>query len=564
MSEPKQPTLDIPETVAVLLDPVSGDSKSGTDAAGEEEYFRLDMEIGKVNPDYNVCIDLARKILKEKSKDLRVASWLCFAWYRSEKIQGLKNGLVFLLELLKTYGDELFPPNPVHRQKAILFLNSSRFVKLLENESVDALNSSFFLEIEPIFQNLVQESKKRFPEADMEFKEIQRVLGSHIGESKKTGSPQPRKEAVVEEKKEETRTPPEKKETKLPAVKSSDGDREHGMPGVESSKKAGEDAAVSEKSAVFSVKNILRSLFETEENRKQNKPFVFALSRAIVWGRLIPPPEENKKTAIAAPDASVQNTLRDWFAAKKWDQLISAVERNFLDEDSSFKYWLDAQKYVIVALERMGGDSADAADELKFQLAAFLKKHPRLTGLRFADESPFAGEETVKWIEEEIQVLFGDGKKNEDILPPILGEDYASINDEYRQACGELPENFEINVEKMQQGIESDTRRKGRFLRSLNLANFCIQAREYALAKVQLSTLLEKIDSYQLAQWEPALSVAVWESTYVVNSKLLQAEKDPELVSFLEKQQRQLFSKIGSYDGVLALKLANRTKRKGD
>jgi type VI secretion system protein VasJ len=564
MTESEQATVNIPESVSVLLDPISEDSATGTDAANEEEYFRLDMEIGKVSPDYDVCIQLAKYILKERSKDLRVAAWLCFAWYRSEKISGLKNGLILILELLKNYSDMLFPSNPVYRQKAINFLNSSRFVRLLENENVDANNSSLFIEIEPLFQNFVQESKNQFPDVEMEFKEIMRVLESHINESKNIIKTPPQEEVIAEEKKKEAPSP-EKKDQVDPHQRERISDEVvNAMPPLGVSAKAEDDDVISEKSAVFSVKKILRSLHKREEDLKKNEPFIFGMSRALVWGRLVLPPEENKRTQIAAPDASIKNTLNEWFVNGKWNKLISAVELNFLDEDSSFKYWLDAQKFVIVALERLGGDSADAADEVKFQLSALLRRYPRLSGLLFNDDSPFADGDTRKWIEEEIQTLFGDTKGSDDVLPPILGEDYESINEEYRAACKELPENFEINVDKMQQEIERDTKRKGRFLRILNLANFCIQAKEYVLAKVHLTTLLEKIDSYQLTQWEPALSVAVWESTYVVNSKLLQIEKDSEHVSFLEKQQRELFSKIGSYDGVLALKLANRTKRKGD
>jgi type VI secretion system protein VasJ len=553
-----------PETVIELLDPVSGESKTGADAANGEEYFRLDMEVGKVNPNYDVCIELAKTILKEKSKDLRVASWLCFAWYRSEKIEGLKNGLILILGLLKTFGDDLFPANPVYRQKALRFLNSSRFVRLLENESIDAKNSSLFIEIEPIFQNFVQEIKEQYPGLEMEFKEIQKVLEGHIGESKKISNSPPEKDSTADEIKSDIPRPG--KEEEVDEKKEEKTSREEVSPKPQSgaSDQTGEADVITEKNAVFSIKKILRSLHKREEALKRNEPFVFGVSRTLVWGRLVAPPEENKRTQVPAPDVTVKNTLKEWFVKGKWDKVISAVELNFLDEDSSIKYWLDAQKFVVEALENLEGNSGDTAEEVKFQLAAFLRRYPRFLDLRFDDDSPFADEDTVKWIEKKIRPLYESGKQNEEVLPPILGEDYESINEEYRQATNELPENFEINVDKMQQGMEKETRRKGRFLRTLNLANFCIQAKEYSLAKVQLTALLEKINAYQLTQWEPALSVAVWESTYVVNSKLLQIEKDSEHVSFLEKQQRELFSKIGSYDGVLALKLANRTKRKGD
>jgi uncharacterized protein YfeS len=109
----------------------------------------------------------------------------------------------------------------------------------------------------------------------------------------------------------------------------------------------------------------------------------------------------------------------------------------------------------------------------------------------------------------------------------------------------------------MQQQISGDTRRKGRFLRQLNLANLCIEAKQFQLAKVHLLQLIDKIEEYNLAEWEQALCVAVWQSTYLVNNNLLETE-DKESKNRIENEQAKLFSKIANYDGVLAIKLSNK------
>ena len=76
--------------------------------------------------------------------------------------------------------------------------------------------------------------------------------------------------------------------------------------------------------------------------------------------------------------------------------------------------------------------------------------------------------------------------------------------------------------------------------------------------------LQDKIEEYQLFEWEPALCVSVFESLYLVNLKILEKEKDAEAIALLEKQQKKLFAKMGNYNGVLALKLASRKKHKGE
>ena len=109
--------IHIPDTVIQLLEPISPDNPTGSDASNEEAYFKLDMEIGKVTPDYKVCIELAEELLKNKSKDLRIAAWKTFALYRTQQIEGFKYGLILMLELLKKFGEQLFPANPKHKSK---------------------------------------------------------------------------------------------------------------------------------------------------------------------------------------------------------------------------------------------------------------------------------------------------------------------------------------------------------------------------------------------------------------------------------------------------------------
>ncbi len=190
----------------------------------------------------------------------------------------------------------------------------------------------------------------------------------------------------------------------------------------------------------------------------------------------------------------------------------------------------------------------------------FLNRFPQLLELKFKNkETAFADKDTISWINSDVFTVLGSGEGNKEplLLPPIMGEDYDSINKAYDKACKELPKNFEENVAKMQSQISGDTRRKGRFLRQLNLANLCVEAKQYKLAKVHLLQLNEKIEEYNLAEWEPALCVAVWQSTYLVNKNLIETEnKETKIV--IETEQAKLFAKIANYDGVLAIKLSNK------
>lgn len=552
----------IPENVTELLEPVSSDSPVGQDAATDENYFKLEMEIGKANPDYKVCNDLATQILREKSKDLRVAAWLCFCWFRMDKIVGLKNGFLLLSALLKKFGPALFPSKPLHQRKALQFLNSSRVVKLIGTEKIGRENAPLVPETVQNFEALVSEVKNLYADNVPEFKDLSKALGA----LKETAQP-----ILAKKPAEEKPAPARKAEGQPPAPAKKAGEEETAGPGQEAAKAAAatglsvRDLAVtSEKEALVAVRKALWYLSQEEKDEgKRYEPYLFALSRALIWGRISLPPQENFVSQVSPPDSAIQNKLQEWLANKEWDKLILAIESNFLNEETSFKFWLKAQRQLCFALEQKGGRAAAAAEEVKFHLSKLVGRYPDLLRLKFSNQAPLADEETVKWIEAEI--LSGSQKAEQAVLlPPILGEDYEPLREEYQAACSKLPRDFEKNLQAFQQGIAGEARRKGRFLRLLNLANFCLAAKQHALAKIYLDRLAEQVDAYQLAEWEPALCLSVWESTLMVNRKLLQAKPDSEEAALLEKQQKALFTKIGTHDGALALKLASLITKKGE
>jgi hypothetical protein len=113
----------------------------------------------------------------------------------------------------------------------------------------------------------------------------------------------------------------------------------------------------------------------------------------------------------------------------------------------------------------------------------------------------------------------------------------------------------------MQKAINADERRKGKFLRRLNLANYCMQAKINDLARVHLTELNTLIDEYNIALWEPALCTSVWQSMYMVNKEIIAKLKDKELKSILESEQKELFNKVAKYDSIIAIKLKQKKER---
>ncbi len=556
-----QSEMEISEFVQGYLEPIPGGSPAGNDASGEEEYFKLNMEIPKTVPDYKKCIEFSEIILKEKSKDIKVAAWLSFALFRTEKIKGLKDGLNIIYQLLKKYENDLFPANPLHRSKAIQFINTSRFFKLVEKEDINRSNAADIIEAEKILIQIVSECQKLFPDSIPVLKSLKEIIEGHAEKAKSLVAP-PKNEEPVKEEKSDSKievTPSGKiEETQKP--------QQTAAPTTSSLK---EIKLTNEKDAIAQFRQTLTFLFESQQPsadgiKKEKIPenhFVFGLARQLQWSKIIRPPDADKVTQIEAPNQVIRGKMKEWFTSSNWDTLIPRIEISFLKANSEFPYWLDAQRYVTKALEQKGGIYIQASEDIKIHLAKLLQRIPDLLQLIFKDkQTPFADDETIKWINEEVKPSLSGGKGAESIiLPPIMGEDYDPINKEYETACNELPGNFEKNISEMQKGISSDPRKKGKFLRRLNLANYCIQAKKYELAEVNLNELKASIEEYNIAEWETALCTAVWQSLYLVNAKLI-SEVNAELKTKLENQQKELFGKIAKYDGILAMKLQQKNK----
>jgi len=323
------------------------------------------------------------------------------------------------------------------------------------------------------------------------------------------------------------------------------------------------------KSARIAIKKALQFFFQESPDDTQHRKIpenrmVYALSRAFRWSKVIKPPEQEHIAQIEGPNEPKQKYIAKLFNNKDWNTLIPEVEYNFITNDS-FTFWLEAQRYVVLALEQKSGVFDEIADEIKSQLARLVAKLPGLTALVFKDTTtPFAGKETVDWIENEVMSSLGGGKTKEKILPPILDDDYEPINKMYESACEELPENFIGNAKTMQQAMDGEARKKGRFLRLLNLANYCHLAKQYLLAQPLFGQLMQQIEDYHICDWETPLCVAVWQSTFLNNQKLLSVENDETNKANIERQQKGLFDQIVKFDAVLALTLENHIKNEGE
>ncbi len=547
---------EVSEFVQEFLDPIAGKSPTGTDTANDEDFFKLSMEFPKTVPDYKNWIELSELILKEKSKDIKVASWLCFALYRTEQLKGFQNGLELVYHLLKKFGTDLFPENIVHKSKAIQFLNTSRVTKLIEREEINKSNADNVIKINELLGLITSESEKLLPENIPVLQGLQDIITAHTETAKKVLNPPPvpeKKPAPAPQPKQEVR------QTSTATV------RDDTTAAIKTTRPASEDEAVAQ------LRKTLNYFYEIPQNnetveRIPESYFAFGIARQLQWSNLVLPFNEEKISNVEPPNEIIRKLIKEWFTENKIDVLIPRIELEFIKDNSEFRYWLDAQRYLVQSLEKKGGNYSTSATDIKYYLSRLVKRLPEFPNLKFSGgEIPFADKETLKWLDEISRAAPSESKSAEGgsvNLTPIVDPTYDKINEDYERAIKSLPKKFEENFELMQQKLKLEDRVKGKFLIRLNLANFCYEARQYSVAKVNLEELKLMIDELKLAEWEPALSTAVWQSLYLTNVQLLFATDSEITKQLLEKEQEELFYRIAKHNGMLAINLEQQKHKR--
>lgn len=558
-------SITIPDDVSNLLDDISPAAPTGVNPETSDDqdtvvmYMTLETEMSKLsNNDYALCVGSARDLLKDKTKHLRIAVWLLTAWFRTESIAGLRKGLLVILELLKKYKNTLYPEKSTQRAMIIQSIATEGRIKLIEKVEVNSGNADVFEEIEKIFQMIIDECNEQFKAKPPKLTSLVKIIDNKASEARK-----------LQEKSVKAAPEPgiTKQPEREPVVTTSTASRESKsspsvthMAAVPSQSQ--QPNIVKEKDAAMAMKRALLFYFEEPGNVSNRKvpedASIYGMSRILRWGKCLAlPPHRDSVTEIEPPNQPKQAYIEKLVTSKDYNVLIPEIEVNFINKDE-FLYWFDAQQFVVKALEERGGTTLDAAQEIKLHLARLLSRHPDFPTLLFRDKkTPFANSETRQWIEEDVRGILGGKTKQDMVLLPIYGEDYEEINKTFESFCAELPANFEKNAQAIQNSIERDIRPKGRFLRLLSLANYCYIAGKYNVASILLHDLDRKVREYNILEWEQALCVSVWQSTYLNNQKLIKTDLPQQQIEIIIDQQNGLIDLIGRYDCIRAMKLTN-------
>ncbi len=285
------------------------------------------------------------------------------------------------------------------------------------------------------------------------------------------------------------------------------------------------------------------------------RPIPYLLTRAVAWGQLFGI-KALAGGSQSAPTSETRSRLQELRVQEDWWGLLQESE-NALEDEANWA-WLDLHRYGLEALQNLGYERAALA--VQTVLAGLLQVHPGLPELELADGTLAADPETRAWIEDLVTLQTSPAEpEQEDIyeLPiapypeplrdagPDLGADTSVWEEALERLRGK---DFAGGLELLQQRAAAASSGRERFLRKLDLADFCLLAGQRNLSFPLLDELVRTIDEFHLEQWEDTdLIVRTW-SAFV---RCCRKERNEER----KRRAEEIFDRLCRLDVTKALSI---------
>ena len=467
---------------AIASNPISDASFGGEDVRYSSEYEGLERELAKAGslhdneqPDWEVVRDGSQAILTSQSKDLRVAAWLCWSLLETDGIAALGSGLQMLAGLCDGHWPELHPRKDRTRIAALSWL----FTRL-EGAAEQRLNSEA--------QTLVSA-----------LQQLQGALNAQLNDQAPDLQPICRKVTAAQHT---SAAAP----VAAPIASSTAAE----TPNTQNMPSATAPGSISNAKdahkALRTLQDHARPLCHWWLSDNQCDLRALRLSRTLLWLPIdaLPSHDGNHKTGLRNLPTDRIAAYRERLTQGQHAPLLADVEASI----ARAPFWLDGHYLAWQCCDALG--ASEAAEEIERQLAWQLKRLPGLEKLRFFDDAPFADHSTLDWINSRV-LAHGAAAQSPAITfergaePELAAWDQGLTN-----ALSTLRKiGLKAAVQELGEQIKQAQGERAAFYWRLAQARLCFQARQYELAKAQLETLHQQLQTQGLDKWEPDLNLDV-------------------------------------------------------
>ncbi|MGR3889904.1 type VI secretion system protein TssA [Pseudomonas sp. 1152_12] len=466
----------------VARQPCSPEDFAGCDIRFSSEFETLEFELGKAQsihgsslPDWQKVSENSECLLREHSKDLRVAVWLTWALHQRDSFPGLLAGLGLLRYLCEHYWPTVHPAKSRTRSAAFSWL-------VLRLEPLFAQNLSLTDQL-PLFQALQEHLAS-----------LDALWGERLGDDAPLLLPILRQLSERLARATQSRIDPGGLAGVIAQVKQATTQLRKPEQSVNNEKDAHKLLRVLQEQA--------RPLCAWWLRQSATDLRALRLNRTLAWLTLISYPDANNErvTTLRAPSPDKLKRFKDRFNQGHYADLLLELEVSL----ASALFWFDGLRMAWECLEALQADLA--MTELEMNFALLLQRLPSLPEFRFDDGSGFADPATVDWIA--LHVLRHLHKAE-----PLSTT--ADVGSEPWEAALQAvmsrlrKEGLRAAVGELKQGLHAACSDRARFHWRLALARLCIRAGKHELGKIQLEQLDLELQHAGLERWEPELAFQV-------------------------------------------------------
>ena len=524
-------------------DPISADTPAGISMRYEPEFELLQEEIAKLESihgesvNWDKVVELGAGILGGKSKDLLVASYYCRGLYERDGYSGLDQGLSILRDLIKNFWNTLYPElKRLRARVAALGWLTEKLSKRVSESKPKPTEQEAIASCKSLIEQLEELLKEKLGEQanGIVWGELYRPLRDYAADFAREEA----KKAQAQKEAQNEPTPVKAASTARTAT-------------IAPSQVEPPREFSTEQDVVKSLRtcqDILRKAAAFKREKSLADPLAYRLQRMAAWMDLELPPAQNNMTQIRQIPTERLDFFQQQVEAGNHAVIIKEVESSF----ANAPFWLDAQRLTAMALESL--NHLEAQKAVIADLAALLRRLPRLMDYQFMGGQPFADDLTRLWIEN--NVLVGS-----QTLDGVTGRSEKSADSPWLKASKEAKQlaakgKFREGVKILQEGRRQAVSRRERFLWDLHQARFCQDAGYIEIAMHQLESLDDEAEHYQLEEWEPELSLEIAASLLTCYKK---SEGKTTLSVERVNRQAHIQSKVSRLDVTRALDLIAKT-----
>ena len=288
--------------------------------------------------------------------------------------------------------------------------------------------------------------------------------------------------------------------------------------------------------------------------REPHSPAPYLLMRGLRWGELRASSQLSDVRLLEAPPTELRQHVKRLALDKRWNELLETAE-NAMSLPCS-RAWLDLQRLVVTACVALGGEYEPIAAAIRSELRTLLHDLPAILDANLLDDTPAANAETRAWLKELMDAPAAT------VAPPAAPEDGSAepvssdqntvpwwlekASDAYVLAqdavkAGNPQKGFEI----MRAEISRQRSGRGRFQRTLQLVQLCVEAGNEAIAQPLIDDIAAAVETHKLDDWEDNEVVAAALVTIMKISKKAQENAS---------ERQKLFERVCRLDPGRALR----------